>query len=104
MIKIKTRVYQCAIAETITFNFTPSIASNVQVFFRFGVGNLMLVSGGSLSFSNQPLLELMFVFKTAAGDCQVDVSGSLGGHDTDVPSVPPDLVFPEQRRYHFLLV
>lgn len=104
MKKVKTRVYQCSMTETITFNFTPSVSNNVQVLFRFGVGNLMPVTNNTLSFSNQPLLELMFVFKTKQGNCQVDVSGSLGGNDTDNPPVPPDLVFPEQRRYHFLFV
>ncbi len=104
MIKIRTRVYQCRMSETITFKFTPSVANNVQVLYRFGVGNLMPVTANTLSFSNQPLLELMYVFKTAAGNCTVDISGSASGTDTDNPSVLPDLVFPDQRRYHFILV
>lgn len=102
MKKIKTRVYQCDMTETITFVFTPSV-NNVQVLYRFGVGNLMPVQNQKLSFSNQPLLELMYVFKTNQGVCEVDISGSKGGGDTDNPPVEPDLVFPDQRRYHFLL-
>ncbi|GEM_PF-6080094 len=104
MKKIKTRVYECGIAETITFDFISDPLNNVQVLYRFGVGNLLPVSNNTLSFSNQPLLELMFVFKTDTGTCKVGITGSAGGSDKDVPLVQPDMIFPDQRRYHFILI
>lgn len=105
MKKIKTRFYACDLGETIRFDFLPS-HDNVQVFYRFGQGNLILANGNTFSFpvaSTQVLVEVVVAFKTDEGVCRIGIRGSNGGTDEDKPSVKPDMIYPAQRRYHFLV-